>query len=368
MSPITPLPRPGGEDFPLHPLQWSERAELANHIWFALDTANRFLLLRRWGTERTVALEYGFLRKHQETHFLDGLEKLALGGEPPHIASARYHVLSNVLGGLDMGYRLDEQGRAWIFYFPPSPFGASSMQPGPGILSVPSEVILAGMRAWHANNGVLLGEPRLRFTVTDLLSENGPFDAGYFSLADEPVPEEERLRISLGEPSAVPGPPPALEDGWPQGRRDAALEKYSAQYAIGGLAQIATRSSMEEAAIIAESAFTTVFVSWSRVLIRRFEIDERDDRLRLCRLMEEVFSLIGERFVREHTPRTTTLRVIRTRFTAPEYAGWEDTPQPILTAMARAWSVVSRAIGAPLHVTVTAGPEPVWTITEGLKP
>lgn len=349
-------------DFPLYPLEWSRRAELANQVWFALDTANRFLLLSRWGTERTEQLEFHFIRKHQETHFLDGLAKLGLDSEPPHIASAKYHVQSNVLGGLDMGYRLDDEGRAWIFYFPPSPFGASSMQPGPGVLCVPTPVILAGMRGWHANNGVLLNAPRLQFTVTDLLSEGGPYDAGYFSLAEVEVAEDDRLVISFDEVAPVPSHPPALAGGWPQGRRDAALEKYSAQYAVGGLAQIAQRSSLDEAAIIAEAAFTTVFVSWSRILIKEFKINELNSRSRLARLMEETFALIGEQLVRHESADGIRLETVRTRLTAPEYEGWECTPDVILDAIATSWCVASRAIGVPRDVTVTGGANPIWTI------
>lgn len=351
-----------GADFPLDNLAWSRTAQLANQIWFALDTANRFLLLRRWGAERTEQLEYFFLRKHQETHFLDGLAKLGLDQEEPHIASAKYHVLSNVLGGLDMGYRLDSAGRAWIFYFPPSPFGSSSMQAGAGILCVPTPVVLAGMRAWHANNGVLLGDLRLQFTVTDLLSEGGPYDAGYFSIADADLDEGDRLRVNLGEKAAIPGPPPPLGEVWPQGRIDAALEKYSAQYAIGGLAQIALRSSLEEAATIAELAFTTVFVSWSRILMKEFQIDESDSRARLATLMERTFALVGEQFVKHESPEGIRLETVRTRLVAPEYEGWETTPAPILQAMARSWSVASRAVGVPVQVTVVGGAKPSWTI------
>jgi hypothetical protein len=350
-------------DFPLHPLSWSRATQLANQIWFGIDTANRFMLLRRWGVERTEQLEFTFLRKHQETHFLDGLKKLELADEDPAVASARYHVLSNVLGGLDMGYREDDESRAWVFYFPPSPFGASSMQPGAGILCVPTPVILAGMRAWHANNGVLLGEPRLRFTVTDLLSEGGPFDAGYFDLAAEDVPEDERLRVRLGDPSPVPGPPPALGSvTWPQERRDAALQKYSAQYALGGLAQIATRSSLDEAAVIAEASVTALFTSWARPLVAEFGIDDPEPRERLARLMTEMFGLVGERLEREDGHGRILLRSVASRMAVPEYEGWETTPAPILDAFARSWSVVSRAIGDPLTVTAVAGDLPTWII------
>ncbi len=352
------------EDFPLTALDWSREAQLANQVWFSIDSANRYLLLERWGTERTAALEYYFLRKHQETHFLDGLAKLGLRSEPPHIASAKYHVLSNVLGGLDMGYRLDDQDRAWIFYFPPSPFANSSMLPSPGILGVPTEVILAGMRAWHANNGVLLGEPRLRFTTTSLLSEQGAFDAGYFDLADAPLAEDERLRVRLDGDSAVPGPPPALGEQWPQARMDTALRKYSAQYAVGGLAQIALRSSLGEAAEIARRSFTTVFVSWSRILLREFAIEASDPSERLVRLMACFFEIVGEEFEKSVAPGFASLRTMKSRLTVPEYAGWETLPDPILRSMAEAWSVVSRAVGPPLRVTVSGGAHPVWMVEE----
>lgn len=351
------------DDFPLRAFEWSRDARLANQIWFGIDTANRFMLLRRWGVERTEQLEFTFLRKHQETHFLDGLEKLGLTGDSPAVASAKYHVLSNVLGGLDMGYREDDHGRAWVFYFPPSPFGASSMQPGPGVLCVPTPVILAGMRAWHAHNGVTLGEPRLRFTVTDLLSEGGPFDGGYFDLADADVPESERLRVRLGDPTPVPGPPPALgAAAWPQDRRDIALQKYSAQYALGGLAQIALRSSLAEAAAIAEASITALFTSWARPLLAEFGIDDADHRARLARLMTGVFGLVGEEFERADRNDRVVLRSTRSRMSVPEYEGWETPPPEILDAFARSWSVVSRAIGRPLRVSAEPGDRPAWVI------
>ncbi len=352
------------EEFPLSAQAWSRDAELANQVWFSIDSANRYLLLERWGIDRTEALEFYFLRKHQETHFLDGLAKLGLSDEQPHIASAKYHVLSNLIGGLDMGYRLDGQGRAWVFYFPPSPFASSSMLASPGILAVPTRVILAGMRAWHANNGVLLGEPRLRFTVTSMLSEQGAFDAGYFDLAEGPVSEDERLRIMLGAESAVPGPPPALADGWPQSRMDIALQKYSAQYAMGGLAQIALRSSLEEATEIARRSFTTVFVSWSRLLLREFRITEPDPAKRLALLMARLFGVVGEEFELDFQPGMSNLVTTRSRLSVPEYEGWDSVPKPLLQAMAQAWSVVSRAVGPPLSVTVTGDQLPVWTIRE----
>src|ERR1700761_8064927 len=99
-------------------LSWSREAKLASQLWFTVDSANRFVLLKRWGLEKTCEIEFDFLRKHQETHFVDGCRKLGLLEDPEVVRCAKYHVLSNVLGGLDQGYQ-EEDGRAWVFYMPP---------------------------------------------------------------------------------------------------------------------------------------------------------------------------------------------------------------------------------------------------------
>jgi hypothetical protein len=159
-------------------LSWSKEARLASQLWFAVDSANRFVLLKRWGLTKTCEIEFNFLRKHQETHFIDGCRKLELEHEPAVVRCAKYHVLSNVLGGLDQGYQEDAQGRAWVFYLPPMSMAESPLSPGCGAINLPKEIWLTGFRAWHANNGALLGNDRLFFTVTDLISEGGPFDGG----------------------------------------------------------------------------------------------------------------------------------------------------------------------------------------------
>src|SRR5699024_9406939 len=79
-----------------HPTDtWSRKAELASSLWFALDTAQRFISLQRWGIERVSELEFKTLRNQQKASFIGGLSKLGLDKEPDHIASAKYHALSN---------------------------------------------------------------------------------------------------------------------------------------------------------------------------------------------------------------------------------------------------------------------------------
>ncbi|HEY9471236.1 MAG TPA: hypothetical protein VIQ76_16645 [Propionibacteriaceae bacterium] len=354
-------------DFPSRAPQWSRSAELASSLWFALDSAHRFIILQRWGLDKVCELEFTFLRKHQETHFLEGLKKLGLEDEPDHEKAAKYHVLSNVLGGLDMGYRSDDQGRAWVFYFPPSAFGASPLHPGPGICAVPSDTFLAGLRGWHANNGVLLGNDRLRFTITQLMSEGGPYDAGFFDVAESPLSEDGRLRVSLGLGEEVlPGPIPDLGPAtWPQARKDKALQKYCAQYAIGGLAQIAEFTDLQEAAIIIEQSVASVFSSWARQLMHEFALYDDNPVLQMARLFQTCHEFIGDDFETLGTGSEVVLLHKNTRLSVPEYDGWALPPHQILEAMGRGWSSVSRTVGPTVRVAPqpTSSNQVAWTFS-----
>jgi hypothetical protein len=333
-------------------LSWSREAKLASQLWFTVDSANRFVLLKRWGLEETCAIEFNFLRKHQETHFVDGCRKLGLLDDPAVIRCAKYHVLSNVLGGLDQGYQ-EESGRAWVFYMPPMSMAESALSPCCGAINVPKEIWLTGFRAWHANNGALLGNDRLYFTVTDLISEGGPYDGGFFAEADRALRPEERLQIRLGQFRGRPGPIPRLGPMlWPQGRRDAALKKYSAQYAIGGAAQIAEIKGMDEAVSVFEESVRQIFLSWARPLLAELGIREARSTMRVARLFQSCFALLGDQIDLVDEGRDVLLLHRSSRLSAPQYPGWERPPIEIEGAFARAWSVISRAIGDEVTVSV----------------
>ena len=74
-----------------------------------------------------------FRRKHEES-FLSGLVKLGLDGLPHAVASARYHVLSNGIGGVGVDYMEESDTRAWVrFRYP------RWMYDGPALCGVPIE-------------------------------------------------------------------------------------------------------------------------------------------------------------------------------------------------------------------------------------
>jgi hypothetical protein len=139
---------------------------------------------------------------------------------------------------------------------------------------------------------------------------------------------------------------------WPQARRDAALRKYSAQYAIGGTAQIAQVAGIEEAASVFEESVRHIFLSWARPLLGEFGIREASATRRLARLFKLCFEFLGDSLELIDEPHATLLRHSKTRLRVPEYAGWENPPLEIEQAIARAWSVISRAVGDEVAVSV----------------
>jgi hypothetical protein len=332
---------------------WSREAQLASSVWFAHDNSTRWLIIERHGLQKAVEIETFFLKKHQDTHFIDGATKLGIIDHPHHVLCAEYHCLSNLLGGLDMGFRGDAgDGRAWVFYFTPQASAGGPLLPGPAATALPFEM-MKPFFSWHARNGDLLGNARLYFTLTDHVMAGGPYDAGYFAEADRPLKPEQRLRIELGATDVVPGPPPNLAYAtWPQARRDAALRKYCGEYCLGGLAQVALTFGMEETAAIAELSHTANIVAWARPLAIELEMTGDPPAARLADLFKKVWGLLDDRFESHLENGEVLLEHTRTRLSAPQFSGWETPPRAIEDAFARAWTVASRAIGPPVDVSV----------------
>src|ERR1700756_3635788 len=89
------------------------------------------------------------------------LRKLGLADLPHAVACAQYHYLSNQVGGVKVEYVHENDQKAWVRYPPPRWIWS-----GTAICGIPSEVSRAMLRGWHANNGVVLGNPRLGFVCT----------------------------------------------------------------------------------------------------------------------------------------------------------------------------------------------------------
>jgi hypothetical protein len=337
----------------LHTRGWSRDAVLASQVWFGIDSATRMIYKRDRGIDELMELEFAFMRKHQETHFLDGAKKLGIIDWPHPQLAAGYHCLSNMVGGIETGY-LDEGDRAWIFYYPPDSYAGSPTLPTPMAAAVDLEVHYQNFRAWHANNGILLGNPRLRVVITDMMADGGPFNACFFEEADHDLSEDERLVIDYSIESPLPGPVPAwAEEAWPQERRSNALRKYNAEYAVGGFAQIEMLKGRTVAAEMAEKSFAINFVAWSRALLGEFELDgEKDPVRRVAALFQRTFGVIGDEFTELEDGDSIVLDHTFSRLRVPQYEGWAILPRYIEDAIARAWSTVARSVDADVVVTV----------------
>jgi hypothetical protein len=176
-----------------------------------------------------------FRRQHLEK-FLASFEKLGLTDLPHAVACARYHVLSNSIGGVPVEYMEESPRKAWVrFRYP------RWMYAGPAICGVPVGVSRGFLRGWYAHNGVSLGNPRLGFVCVseDMTGEFGL--CGYFYEYERALADEERLQFARDEipPDFVaqhqPTPP---AEQWNALRLSRAARNYAVGYIRNGLAEL----------------------------------------------------------------------------------------------------------------------------------
>ncbi|GAB3362342.1 MULTISPECIES: hypothetical protein [Amycolatopsis] len=209
----------------------SERAlmrdsDFASAFWSRLWIGVQLTILRERGEGDLVEATFQRLRRHQRSHFLPGLDKLGIDRTlPAAVVAARYHYLSNMLGGMAMEYVEESPRKVWIRYLPPA-----YTWPGNALFAVPPSVQRTMFKAWHPFNGESLGNPRLGFVVTKLYQEGGPCDEGYFQEYDHDLAPEERIQFRpvLSSPEFDPGKAPALDPSrWPLPRIAKAKRKWS---------------------------------------------------------------------------------------------------------------------------------------------
>lgn len=177
-----------------------------------------------------------FRRQHLEK-FLSSFDKLGLTGLPHAVACARYHVLSNNMGGVGVEYMEEDDRKAWVrFRYP------RWMYHGPTLCGVPVEVSRGFLNGWYAHNGVSLDNPRLGYVCVseDMTGEFGL--CGYFKEYDHELGDDERLQFAKGElpppfdPEVQPQPP---ADQWNDARLAKANRNYAMEYIRNGLCELA---------------------------------------------------------------------------------------------------------------------------------
>lgn len=197
---------------------------------------------------------FRLFRQQHEDKFLSSFAKLGLQGLPHAVACARYHVLSNGIGGVAVEYMEESHTKAWVrFRYP------RWMYDGAAICGVPPQAGRGFLRGWYAHNGVSLGNPRLGFVCVseDMISEDmsGPYGlCGYFREAEHDLADDERLVFAPHErpppfdPARQPQPP---EAEWSAERLAKARRNYAVEYIRNGVAGLVQVLGRERALALA---------------------------------------------------------------------------------------------------------------------
>lgn len=181
--------------------------------------------LREKGAAAGADLIFRTFRRQHEEKFVAGLKTLGLEALPHADACARFLYLANLAGGVGVEYMAESDVKAWIRYPPPR-----WLYPGAAICAVPNEVTIGFLRAFHAQCGPSLGNPRLGFVCTGMTTAGDPGLEGYFIEEDRPLDQSERLRFAPDERGPVFDPAVAPQLSFDGDRRARSQRNYSIQY------------------------------------------------------------------------------------------------------------------------------------------
>ncbi|MEM7219205.1 MAG: hypothetical protein AAF515_12640 [Pseudomonadota bacterium] len=204
-----------------------------HHAWFL---GLQLMIASREGPDVMGDWMFRLFRRQHEEKFLSSFRKLGLDGLPDAVACARYHVLSNNIGGVGVEFMPEHDRKAWVrFRYP------RWMYHGPTICGIPVEVSRGFLRGWYAHNGVSLNNPRLGFVCVseDMTGEFGL--CGYFREFDHELSDAERLQFARDETpppfdaASQPAPPP---DEWSVERLEKANRNYALEYLRNGFATL----------------------------------------------------------------------------------------------------------------------------------
>ncbi|MEM0987648.1 MAG: hypothetical protein AAGK00_02120 [Pseudomonadota bacterium] len=247
-------------------------------------------------------------RRQHEAKFLSSFEKLGLTGLPHAVACARYHALSNAMGGVAVEYHEESAQKAWVrFRYP------RWIHDGPALAAMPPEAGRGFLTGWYAQNGVSLGNPRLGYVcVSEDVSGYGL--CGYFVEEAYDLSEDARLRFAPGEvpppfdPADQPRPPAA---DWDAARLAKAERNYAAEYLRNGLPTLGEVLGQERMRQIAlPAARLTGLQCWRKVVDAAGGEDGGPEGV--AAVLAQLFAAAGDRVTLDGAQiETADMRLVR---------------------------------------------------------
>lgn len=223
--------------------------QAVGHLYHSYFTGLILQVALRLGAEAAGDWTFRYFRRQHREKFLASFEKLGAAGLPDAVAAARYHYLSNRIGGVEVEYMYESDRKAWVRF--PHP---RWIYDGTAICGVPVEVGRGFIHGWYGQNGVSLGNPRLGWVCTSQDSTAEIGFAGYFLEYDHDLGDDERVRYADGEapPPFDPKAAPKLDLSiWSPERLAKARRNYAMDYVKWGLYELTGMLGAETARPIA---------------------------------------------------------------------------------------------------------------------
>ncbi len=226
------------------------------HIHHAYLLGLQLMISTNHDNEIVKAWMFKLFRRQHLDKFLSSFEKLGLSDLPHAVACAKYHVLSNNLGGVGVEYMYESDQKAWVrFRYP------RWMYHGPTICGVPIGVSRGFLEGWYAHNGVSLNNPRLGYVCVseDMTGEFGL--CGYFKEYDHDLEDHERLQFAKGEipPPFDPAEQPQVpQDEWDEARLEKANRNYAMNYIRNGISELIQVIGKDRTLELAKKAATLI--------------------------------------------------------------------------------------------------------------
>ncbi len=226
--------------------------------------------------DKSVMYDWMFrlFRQQHLDKFLSSFDKLGVTGEPDAVACAKYHVMSNSVGGVPVEYMYESDTKAWVrFRYP------RWMYHGPTLCGLPPEVGHGFLRGWYAHNGVSLENPRLGYVCVseDLTGEFG--FCGYFKEYDHDLTDDERLQFSKEEmppPFKAEEQPQLPNSEWNESRLEKANRNYAVEYIRNGLVQLASVIGEEETRALGRKAARLIGLQYLRETREMIDVADGD--------------------------------------------------------------------------------------------